>query len=178
MVSQSGLKGVVVAAMIGTTGLGGTCSEPPPWHDVSGTWVNASWGAEGKVTLGRSGHGDEVVDVDVAMSVTSALPTDRIPLAVRGAVCVIEGAGLGLAGTYTIDPARSTWAGSDYGGARMDIEARASDGRVVGISQAFMHNASPDALDNSIWAFTAADGASLGAVRFEDFTRSAEVHCP
>lgn len=178
MMSPSGLKAVVAAGVIAAMGIGGTCSEPPPWHDVSGTWVNASWGTEGKVTLARSGQGDEGVDVDVAMSVTSALPTDRTPLPVQGTVCVIEGAGLGLAGTYTIDPAHSTWAGSDYGGARMDIEARASDGRVIGISQAFMHNASPDKLDNSIWAFAAADGVSLGAVRFEDFIRSVEVRCP
>lgn len=177
MARWSDVTVALIGVALGVGGFGGTCSEPPPWHDVSGTWVNASWGP-GTVTLERGAAGDRVVDLDVAMSVASAVPTDRSPLPVQGAVCVSEDAGLGLAGTYTIDPARSTWAGSDYGGARMDLTARASDGRTLEISQAFMHNASPGALDNSIWAFAGADGASLGGVRFEDFQRSAEVRCP
>jgi len=178
MVCAAGIRAALIGMLVGASGLGGTCSEPPPWHDVSGTWVNATWGPEGTVTLERQGQQGVVADLDVAMSVTSTVPVDRTPLPVQGAVCVAESSGLGLAGTYTIDPAASTWVGSDYGGARMDLVARASDGRVVEIDQAFMHNASPGKLDNAILVFKAADGAALGIVRFEDFGRSSEVRCP
>lgn len=170
-----------LALALGMLGLGGTCSEPPPWHDVSGTWVNATWGAGGAdrtVTLSRGAAGEQVVDLDVAMSITSTVPKDRTPLPVQGTVCVTESAGLGLAGTYLIDAADSTWGGSDYGGARLDIEARASDGRRVVIAQGFMHNASPAELDNAIISFTAANGNALGTVSFEDFARSAAASCP
>lgn len=178
MAHATRMVAALIGMVLGASGLGGTCSEPPPWHGVSGTWVNATWGPEGTVTLERQGQQGVVVDLDVAMSVTSTVPVDRTPLPVQGAVCVSESSGLGLAGTYTIDPAASTWVGSDYGGARMDVVARASDGRIVEIDQAFMHNASPDKLDNAIFAFKGADGATLGIVRFEDFRRSADAICP
>lgn len=167
----------LAAMALGTSALGGTCSEAPPWHDVSGTWVNASWGPEGKVTLERSGA-NAPVDLDVAMAVTSALPTDRTPLPVEGTVCVKEAEGLGLAGTYVIDAARSTWAGSDYGGARLDIVARTSDGRVIEVQQAFMYNARPDVLADAVWVFRSATAEALGAVRFEGLRKDAAVSCP
>lgn len=170
-----------LALGLGALGLGGTCSEPPPWHDVSGTWVNATWGAGGTdrtVTLSRGTAGEQVVDLDVAMSITSTVPKDRTLLPVQGVVCVIESAGLGLGGTYVIEAEGSTWGGSDYGGARLDIEARASDGRRITIAQGFMHNSAPAELDNAIISFAAADGTALGTVSFEDFDKSSTVSCP
>jgi len=172
-------KGAIPRALgwlaLGALGVGGTCSESPPYHDLSGSWVNDSWGAP---TVELEGRDALEVDVDLAMAITAAVPQDRTPLPVEGAVCVSEHAGLGLAGRYVLDPAASTWAGADYGGARLDLVARAADGRRLSIAQAFMHNASPDALGNAILGFTTAAGAPAGVIRFEGFRRSTEGTCP
>lgn len=157
-----GLVGWAIAAG------GGTCEEPPPWHDVSGAWVNASWGPA-RVMVEGVGE----ADVDVGLIVEAATPTDRRPNPVRGEVCVRDGAALGIAGVYAIDEASSTWAGSDYGGARLDVVARHADGRVIEVTQAFMHNASPERLDNAILIVSGADGATRAVMRFEDFRRDA-----
>jgi hypothetical protein len=175
MPTRSSTRALLVTCL-GAAGLGGTCSEPPPYHDVSGGWVNQSWGPDKTVALEGGPEGTRQVDVDVAMRLGAAVPKDRTPLPVEGTICISEQAGLG--GTYAIDPATSTWAGADYGGARLDASARASDGRRVSIAQAHMYNASPDQLDNAILSFTAADGTSLGTIRFEGFRRDASVSCP
>jgi len=165
--------GAAALVTLGAFASGGTCSEPPPWHGLGGSWANASWGPTATVEIDGA-----ALDVDVAMTLTAATPLDRSPLPVTGTVCVIEAAGRGLAGTYAVDPTTSTWAGSDYGGARLDLQARADDGRRVSISQAFMSNASPDRLDNSILSFAAADGSATGTISFEDFVQRGDVACP
>lgn len=160
---------------LGVVTFGGTCSEPPPYHDLSGGWVCGSWGAA-KVALEGAGQGDPV-DIDVGLALSSAVPRGRSPERVTGTVCVVEHAGLGLAGTYTLDPAASLWAGSDYGAARLDLVARAPDGRHVSISQAFMPNASPDHLENAILVFATSSGSPAGTIRFEGFDRRAGPVC-
>ncbi len=166
-------------AVLALLALGGTCSAPPPWHDVSGAWVAVSGDDGLAVTVERPGGGSVEADVSLVMILESSTPEDREPLPVEGWVCVREDAGLGVAGSYQIDPDASTWAGSDYGGARLDAVARAGDGRVVEVVQGFMVNSSPDELDNAIITFTDLQGVPLGTIRFEDFRRTdAAVSCP
>ncbi len=160
---------VTLAAVLGA----GTCSDPPPWHGLGGSWVNDSWGPGATVAIG-----DVAVDVDIAMTLAAATPEDRSPLPVTGTVCVLETAGLALAGSYAVDATRSTWAGSDYGGARLDLSARAGDGRRVEVAQAFMSSASPDRLGGAILTFIAADGNPTGTIRFEGFVQRGAIACP
>lgn len=150
---------------------GGTCEAPPPWRSLVGTFANASFGPDTK--LGA----EALHDVDVVFSVDAAQPLSREPLPVRGVVCVTDRAGLGLGGVYNLDPERSTWAGSDYGGARLDLVATAPDGRTVEIDQAFMSHRHPDRLDDAILTFTASSG-TRHVFRFEDFLVSAALACP
>jgi len=152
---------------------GGTCSEPPPWHDVSGTWVNASFGPD--QVLGSDPT--TARDLDLVVVLEAALPLDRVPLPVTGRVCVIDRAGLGAQGSYGIDPAASTWAGADYGGARLDLVASAPDGRRLTLSQAHMANASPDALDNAVITWKPVAGPT-STFSFEGLRRSADASCP
>lgn len=164
---------------LGLLGLGGTCQAPPPWHDVSGTWVAVSADDGQSVALERPGGGSEEAHVGLVLALESTVPEDREPLPVEGWVCVSADAGLGLAGTYELDPGASAWAGSDYGGARLDVVARADDGRVVEVAQAFMVNSSPEELENAIITFTDPERAALGTIRFEGFRRAdAAVRCP
>lgn len=152
---------------------GGTCSEAPPWRDVSGTWVNESFGPE-------RGLGTDPVaarDLDLVVVIQAAVPSDRAPLPVTGRVCVIDRAGLGAEGTYTLDPAASTWAGADYGGARLDLVAVTPDGRTLTLSQAHMANAAPDALTNAIITWRASAGPT-STFSFEGLRRSNEATCP
>ena len=166
-------------AALGVLGFGGTCSAPPPWHDVSGSWVAASSDDDVAVTFERGGGGSVEADIGVVMVLESTVPEDRGPLPVEGWVCVSEDIELGVAGSYSIDPEVSTWAGSDYGGARLDGVARAGYGQLVEVAQAFMVNSSPDELENAIITFAAPGGDALGTVRFEDFRRAdAAVRCP
>ena len=76
-----------------------------------------------------------------------------------------------------IDPATSTYEGSDYGGARLDLKAKAQDGRTVEVTQAFMTNASPESLGNAIILLKPLDGKSV-RLAFEDFRRRTDVTCP
>lgn len=154
--------------------LGGTCSAPPPYHDLSGTWVNATWGPGAEVAL--EGHGP--VDLDLALTVEAPLPDRRGPVAVTGVACVGGADGRWASGVYVIDPAESTYSGADYGGARLDLVAVATDGRRVEITQAFMHNARPDGLDGAIIALVGPSGAPREVFRFEGFRRAPEVSCP
>lgn len=153
--------------------MAGTCSEPPPWRDVSGTWVNTSFGPE----RGLGSDPAQGEDLDLVLVIEAAVPTDRTPLPVTGRVCVIDRAGLGAEGVYALDPSASTWAGADYGGARLDLVARAPDGRTLAIAQAHMANADPDRLENSIitWRPTAGPGATFS---FEALERSTLASCP
>lgn len=153
--------------------MAGTCSEPPPWRDVSGTWINTSFGPE----RGLGSDPAEAEDLDLVLVIEAAVPTDRTPLPVTGRVCVIDRAGLCAEGVYTLDRSASTWAGADYGGARLDLVARAPDGRTLLIAQAHMANARPDSLDNSIitWRPTAGPGATFS---FEALERSTGAACP
>lgn len=171
---SSNTRSVAALLALGAFTCAGTCSEPPPYRNVSGSWVNATWGPAARVEV----EGRGLLDVDVALRLGADVPRDRTPLPVTGTVCVIESGGLGLNGTYVLDPEGSTWAGSDYGGARLDLVARATDGRRIAISQAFMSNPSPDHLENAILAFTAADGSPAGSIRFEGFDRSTAAACP
>lgn len=150
----------------------GTCSEPPPWRDVSGTWINQSFGPE----RGLGADPNDALDLDLVLVIEAAVPTDRTPLPVSGRVCVIDRAGLGADGVYTLDPKASTWAGADYGGARLDLVAHSADGRTLTIAQAHMANARPDSLDHSIitWRLTSGSSATFS---FEGLERSAEAGC-
>ncbi len=153
--------------------VGGTCSDPLPWHDVSGTWVNASFGPD----KGLGSDPTTARDLDLVIVLEAAVPLDRVPLPVTGRVCVIDRAGLGATGTYRLDPAASTWAGADYGGARLDLVGTASDGRTLTISQAHMANASPDALNNASITWTTVAGP-VSTFSFEGLRRSADASCP
>lgn len=152
--------------------LGGTCSEPPAYRDVSGNWAHESWGPDATMT---SAAGD-AIDIDIAMSLQAAVPKERGPVAVSGSVCVRDPK-LGLTGTYPIDGATSTWSGADYGGTRLDVTARAPDGRSLSIQQAFMHNAAPDELENANIELRPANGAPV-SFRLTRFVRRADVSCP
>lgn len=152
--------------------MAGTCSEPPPWRDVSGTWINGSFGPD----RGLGADPNDALDLDLVVVIEAAVPTDRTPLPVSGRVCVIDRAGLGADGVYMLDPSVSTWAGADYGGARLDLVARSADGRTLTIAQAHMANARPDSLDNSIITWRPTSGPS-STFSFEAFERSAKVDC-
>lgn len=153
--------------------MAGTCSEPPPWRDVSGTWINQSFGPE----RGLGADPNNALDLDLVLVIEAGVLVDRTPLPVSGRVCVLDRAGLGADGVYTLDPSASTWAGADYGGARLDLVARVPDGRTLLIAQAHMANARPDRLDNSIitWRPTAEPGATFS---FEALERSTGAACP
>lgn len=153
--------------------MAGTCSEPPPWRDASGTWINQSFGPE----RGLGADPNHARDLDLVLVLEAAVPTDRTPLPVSGRVCVIDRAGLGADGVYTLDPSASTWAGADYGGARLDLVAHSADGRTLTIAQAHMANASPDSLDNSIITWRPTSG-STETFSFEGLQRSPETICP
>jgi hypothetical protein len=153
--------------------LGGTCSEAAGWRDVSGTWVNTSFGPE----RGLGSDPAAARDLDLVLVLEAAVPTDRTPRPVSGRVCVIDRAGLGADGTYTLDPNASTWAGADYGGARLDLVATAADGRTLKIAQAHMANATPDTLDNSIITWRPTTGPA-STFSFEQLERSGNAPCP
>lgn len=153
--------------------MAGTCSEPPPWRDVSGTWINQSFGPE----RGLGADPNNALDLDLVLVIEADVPTDRTPLPVSGHVCVIDRAGLGADGVYTLDPSASTWAGADYGGARLDLVAHSADGRTLTIAQAHMANADADSLDNSIVNWRPTSGSS-STFSFEGFQRSPETICP
>ncbi len=161
-----------LVTVFATLSLGGTCGKPRPYHDVSGTWANASFGPSAAL---KSDDGASV-DLDVSFTVKAAVPQDRKPLPVTGTICVRDPSGA-LSGTYEVDATASTWTGADYGGARLDIKARAPDGRVATISQAHMPNSSPDKLGSSIIAIETIEGKSL-RYPFEDFRRRTDVTCP
>jgi hypothetical protein len=139
---------------------------------VSGTWANATWGPEGAI----AGDDGAPVDVDVAFTVAATRPTTRGSYPVSGTLCVRD-ARHGMSGTYTIDAATSTYVGSDHGGARLDLVARASDGRTVEVTQAFMANRTPARLDNAIIVLHTRDGARV-RLAFEAFVRRADLGCP
>ena len=166
-----GLKSIGLGALAAFA-LGGTCTEPPPWHAVSGTWVNAS---TGPAPLGR--NADIVADIDLVMVVSSAVPLDRTPLPVTGQVCVEDRSNLGFGGTYVLDPAQSTWAGADYGGARLDLIARRSDGASLTIAQAHMANRTPTQLSNAILTFQLLNENRRFVFSFEDWRGDANAAC-
>jgi hypothetical protein len=157
---------------LAVVGLGDTCSEPPPWHAPTGTWVNAS---QGPAPLGKDAT--TPADIDFVMVISSAVPLDRTPLPVTGRICVTDRSNLGVGGTYTLDPAASTWGGADYGGARLDLVARRADGASMTIDQAHMANASPTQLSNAIISFQVSTSASPSVFRFEDLRIDAAAAC-
>ena len=69
---------------LGLLGLGGTCQAPPPWHDVSGTWVAVSADDGQSVALERPGGGSEEAHVGLVLALESTVPEDREPLPVEG----------------------------------------------------------------------------------------------
>ncbi|MFW5741179.1 MAG: hypothetical protein ACOC1F_12515 [Myxococcota bacterium] len=147
--------------------VGGTCSEPP-YRDVSGTWV---LDGQGTATLAPGG---EKVDLHVAMAIRAPVPKKRGPVPMTGTVCIHDPKGA-LTGKYLIDPAASEYYGSDYGGARVDLVAKAADGRTVKIAQAFMENRSPNKLGGSL--ITVSSPAKRASIKFVDFSRG-NVSCP
>jgi hypothetical protein len=152
--------------------LGGTCGKARPYHDVSGTWANASFGPSAAL---KSDDGASV-DLDVSFTVKAAVPQDRKPLPVTGTLCIRDPSSA-MSGAYEIDATASTWTGADYGGARLDIKARTPDGRAATISQAHMPNGSPDKLGSSIIVIETREGKTL-RYPFEDFRRRTDVTCP
>jgi len=162
--------GVSIVALLA---IGGTCSDPPPYRDVSGIWANATWGPGAAMTSSAG----EALDLDIAMDLRAPVPQKRGSVPVTGSVCIRDPK-LGLSGTYTIDAATSTWTGSDYGGTRLDLAARTADGRSLGITQAFMHNSSPDKLDDANIELRAAGEGPKVSFRFEGFVRRADLSCP
>jgi hypothetical protein len=162
--------GVSIVALVA---IGGTCSDPPPYRDVSGIWANATWGPGAVMTSGAG----EALDIDIAMDLRAAVPQKRGSVPVTGSVCIRDPK-LGLSGTNEIDAATSTWTGSDYGGTRLDLAARAADGRSLDIKQAFMHNSSPDKLGDAIVELKPAGEGPKATFSFEGFARRADVTCP
>lgn len=168
MLRQERLALVLLALSL----IGGTCSKPPPYHDVSGTWVVDSWGPGATMKADN-----EDVDFDVAITVQAPVPKQRGPVPVSGTVCVRDPK-LGMSGNYTVDASKSVYEGSDYGGARLDLVAVAPDGRTIQIDQAFMTNASPSKLAGAILHATQPGPAKKISFRFVDFTRRSDVTCP
>ncbi|MCB9733423.1 MAG: hypothetical protein H6745_12525 [Deltaproteobacteria bacterium] len=93
-------------------------------------------------------------------------------------VCVVDRAGLGAGGTYVIDAALSRGAGADYGGARLDLVARAADGREIEIAQAHQAASRPDVLTSAIITLRPRAGDAGAVFRFEDLRREPGASCP
>jgi hypothetical protein len=151
----------VLVTLFAAASVGGMCWKPPPYHDVSGTWANASHG---------SGRG---VDIVLSIRAPEALHHKGVP--VTGVVCLSD-PNKSLSGTYRIEAPGSIYEGTDYGGAHLDVTAVSKDGRTFKLDRAFMNNAARDKLRPGAMDVTGSDGTKL-RLEPEDLVRRSDVRC-
>lgn len=151
----------VVVMLFAFASVGGMCWKPPPYHDVSGTWANASHGS------GRA------VDIVLSVRAPEALHHKGVPI--TGVVCLSDPNGI-LSGTYRIEAPGSIYEGTDYGGAHLDVTAVSKDGRTLKLDRAFMNNAAKNKLRPQSVGVTKRDGTTQ-RLEPEELVRRSDVQC-